>query len=365
MASMSMRTAVLSAEILQGKTGKTDLLDTGVLATVKFTSLELHFTTSFVKFSVRTRQFKLIIFGMAMKFLIHRWLLAVVASTLAACGGGGSDTGIAAGDTQIPVATALSAQSVVGNVVTLAATATDNVGVTGYCFKTTSTTPSASDACFQASAQKTGVTLAAGTTNYVWARDAAGNISAALSGPCSISGYVASNSSSKNTVCMMTDKGEFVLELDATKAPITVANFLQYVNTGFYSATAFHRILSTFMIQGGGYTYASGSYSAKSTSAPIQLENKTVTTLSNVRGSIAMARTLSPNTATSQFFINVVDNLGLDGVTATDGYAVFGKVISGLDVVDQIKQVAVQSNGASEVSLPVAPLLIQWSYQIK
>jgi peptidyl-prolyl cis-trans isomerase A (cyclophilin A) len=144
-----------------------------------------------------------------------------------------------------------------------------------------------------------------------------------------------------------------------------VANFLLYVNAGFYSATAFHRVISTFMIQGGGYTYASGSNSANPTNAPIQLENKPITTLSNVRGNVAIDRTSSPNTATSQFFINVVDNFGLDGVATNDGYAVFGNVISGLDVVDQIKQVAVQNNGAGEISLPVTPLFIQWLYQLK
>ena len=297
-------------------------------------------------------------------FLSPRLSCLLVVSTLGACGGGGGDTG-AGDDTQIPAVTALTAQSVTGNTATLSATATDNVGVTNYCFKTTSTTPLPSDACFQTSPQKAGVTLAVGTTHYVWAKDADGNISAPLTGPCSVNGYTASNASSKNTVCMMTGKGEVVLELDATKAPITVANFLQYVGAGFYSGTTFHRVVSTFMIQGGGYTYASGTYSLKTTNPAIQLENKTVTTLSNVRGTIAMARTPSPNTATSQFFINVVDNLFLDGATATDGYAVFGKVINGLDIVDQLKQVSVQDNGAGENSQPSAPLYIQWAYQLK
>ena len=298
--------------------------------------------------------------------LIPRAACLLLPIALAACGGGGGGGGTGAGgDAQAPVVTALAAQAVSGNSVTLAATATDNVGMTGYCFKTTSTTPLASDACFQVSAQKAGLVLAAGTTHYVWAKDAAGNISAPLTGPCSASGTAASNDSSKSTVCMMTDKGEMVLELEATLAPITVANFLQYVSAGFYSASTFHRVVSTFMIQGGGYTYAGASYSLKATNPPIQLENKTVTTLSNVRGSIAMARTTSPNTATSQFFVNVVDNLFLDGATATDGYAVFGKVINGLDVMDQIKQVAVQDNGVGEISQPVAPLYIQWAYQLK
>ena len=295
---------------------------------------------------------------------IKRFCTLVLPITLVACGGGGGGGTPVAIDTQVPVVTALTAQSVIGNSVTLAATATDNVGITGYCFKTNSATPLTSDACFQASSQKIGLALALGTTQYAWAKDAAGNISAPLSGPCSATGLAASSASSKSTVCMMTDKGEMIVELASTLAPITAANFLQYVNAGFYSATTFHRILSTFMIQGGGYTFANGAYALKPTNAAIALENKTVSTLSNVRGSIAMARTSSPNTATSQFFVNVVDNLGLDGVAATDGYAVFGKVINGLDVMDQIKQVSVQSNG-SEISQPVAPLYIQWAYQLQ
>ena len=299
-----------------------------------------------------------------MKSILNNCFLALVLSTLAACGGGGGDAGA---DTQAPVVTAVSVQSVAGNVATLSASATDNIGVTAYCFKTSNAAPLATDACFAASAQKAGASLAAGATNYVWAKDAAGNVSAALSGPCSASGYTASNASSKSTVCMMTDKGEIVLELDAGAAPITAANFLQYVNAGFYSGTIFHRVISNFMIQGGGFTYASGAYTQKSTNAAIALESPTTTGLSNLRGTIAMARTNLPNTATSQFFINVVDNLFLNGSTATDGYAVFGRVISGLDVVDQIKQVAVQTSSitGTEVSSPVTPMVIQWAYQLK
>ena len=164
---------------------------------------------------------------------------------------------------------------------------------------------------------------------------------------------------------MLTSKGEVVLELDATKAPITVANFLKYVDAGFYANTTFHRVVETFVVQGGGFTYANGAYSLKTPDlAPIVLENKAVSGLSNVRGTVAMARTSLPNSAASQFYINVQDNQSLDGSAASEGYAVFGKVISGMDVLDLIKVVPVQSNGA-EVSQPVTPVFIQWAIQLK
>ena len=271
-------------------------------------------------------------------------------------------------DSQAPVVSSVSRTTTAGNTVTLTATASDNIGVTGYCFKTSSTTPAASDACFQVSSSKTGVALPSGTTYYVWARDAAGNVSGMRQGFCSAAGFTASDASTKNTVCMMTDMGEVVLELDATKAPITVANFLHYVTTGFLDTTTFHRVIPTFMIQGGGFTYANGVYSQKTPdAAAIALEKTSTTGLSNVRGSIAMARTSVANSATSQFFINVVDNLSLDSANQPDGngYAVFGKVISGLNVVDLIKAVPTGAVGIFTSDAPITPVLIQWANQLK
>jgi peptidyl-prolyl cis-trans isomerase A (cyclophilin A) len=165
---------------------------------------------------------------------------------------------------------------------------------------------------------------------------------------------------------MLTDKGEVVLELDATKAPITVANFLSYTNAGFYGNTTFHRVVSNFVVQGGGFTYASGAYSQKATNAPIVLEKTSTTGLSNLRSTIAMARTAVANSATSQFFINVVDNAFLDAAGQADGngYAVFGKVISGMDVVDAIKGVSTGTIGGLS-DAPVSPVLIQWAYQVQ
>lgn len=140
-----------------------------------------------------------------------------------------------------------------------------------------------------------------------------------------------------------TSMGEIVLELDAEKAPKTVANFVQYVKAGHYNGTIFHRVIDGFMVQGGGFT---AQMSEKPTRAPIVLEAGNG--LSNVRGALAMARTAVPDSATAQFFINVVDNTRLD--TYGGGYAVFGKVVQGMEVVDRIKAVATgQRNGMANV----------------
>jgi len=144
-----------------------------------------------------------------------------------------------------------------------------------------------------------------------------------------------------NRVTFETSHGTIILELDPVKAPISTSNFLGYVNEGFYDGTIFHRVMDTFMIQGGGFALEG---TQKKTKAPIKNESKNG--LKNTRGAISMARTNDPDSATSQFFINVVDNPGLDPKTAEnpqgftpDGYAVFGKVVEGMDVVDEIRQV--------------------------
>jgi peptidyl-prolyl cis-trans isomerase A (cyclophilin A) len=134
-------------------------------------------------------------------------------------------------------------------------------------------------------------------------------------------------------VALITAKGSITLELDPTLAPISTNNFLSYVNKGFYRDTLFHRVMPNFVVQGGGYT--AGMLKKTEQSAPIELESNKG--LSNVRGSLAMARTYVPNSATSEFYINLVDNLSLDYKNAANpGYAVFGKVIQGMDVADAI-----------------------------
>ena len=155
-------------------------------------------------------------------------------------------------------------------------------------------------------------------------------------------------------VRMKTSLGDVVIELYPEKAPKTVANFLKYVDDGFYSDTIFHRVIPGFMIQGGGFEK---NMSQKKTREPIELESRNG--LKNDRGTIAMARTSVPNSATAQFFINTVNNNGLnypqpDG----NGYAVFGKVIEGLDTVDKIAGVKTGRAGMHG-DVPVEPVIIE------
>ena len=134
-------------------------------------------------------------------------------------------------------------------------------------------------------------------------------------------------------VALITSKGSITVELDPTLAPLSTNNFLSYVNKGFYRSTLFHRVIPNFVVQGGGYT--TGMVKKTEQSAPIELESNKG--LSNLRGSLAMARTFLPNSATSEFYINLIDNLSLDYKNAANpGYAVFGKVLQGMDVVDAI-----------------------------
>jgi peptidyl-prolyl cis-trans isomerase A (cyclophilin A) len=152
-------------------------------------------------------------------------------------------------------------------------------------------------------------------------------------------------------VRLTTSMGDVVLDLDRAKAPKTVDNFLGYVSAGHYDGTVFHRVIDGFMVQGGGVT---AELKEKPTRAPIPLESRNG--LTNVRGSVAMARTSDPNSATSQFFINVKDNPFLDAANTRDGhgYAVFGKVVQGMDVVDKIR--IVKTGGAN---VPLEPVIIR------
>jgi peptidyl-prolyl cis-trans isomerase A (cyclophilin A) len=151
-------------------------------------------------------------------------------------------------------------------------------------------------------------------------------------------------------VTMTTSLGSVVLELNPAKAPITVDNFLNYVESGFYVNKIFHRVIQDFMIQGGGFN---ADLTQPATQAPIKLEAGNG--LSNLRGTIAMARTNVLDSATSQFFINVVDNQALD--TNSGGYAVFGKVVSGIETVDKIKVVPTSTRGGMS-DVPVTSVLI-------
>ncbi|MBK6853410.1 MAG: peptidyl-prolyl cis-trans isomerase [Burkholderiales bacterium] len=164
----------------------------------------------------------------------------------------------------------------------------------------------------------------------------------------------ASAALAQQKVKLATSMGDIVIELDAAKAPKTVANFVQYVKDGHYDGTVFHRVINNFMIQGGGFGPA---LHEKPTRPPIPLESGNG--LVNQRGTVAMARTSVPDSATAQFFVNVKDNAFLDKANSRDGngYAVFGKVVSGMDVIDKIKSVPTSNKGAY-ANVPVEPVVI-------
>jgi peptidyl-prolyl cis-trans isomerase A (cyclophilin A) len=156
-------------------------------------------------------------------------------------------------------------------------------------------------------------------------------------------------------VRMKTTKGDIVIELNAEKAPVTVENFLGYVKKKHYDGTVFHRVIDGFMIQGGGFTQEGQILTEKATGKGIVNEGQNG--LKNDRGTIAMARTSDPNSATAQFFINVVDNAFLN-YPSNGGYAVFGKVVEGMDVVDKIKAVKTRADARLGGDVPVETVTI-------
>lgn len=163
-------------------------------------------------------------------------------------------------------------------------------------------------------------------------------------------------------VLIKTSAGDIKVELDADKAPISVKNFLQYVNEGHYNGTIFHRVIEGFMVQGGGFTK---DMQQKPVHAPIKIESDNG--LKNTRGTLAMARTSDPNSATGQFFINVVDNKFLDFTSKSPsgyGYAVFGRVTEGMDVVDKIRKMKTGNKGAFS-DVPVESIEILEAKEIK
>lgn len=166
--------------------------------------------------------------------------------------------------------------------------------------------------------------------------------------------FAQTSSATHPQVLLKTTDGDIKVELYPEQAPKTVANFLDYVKSSQYSGTIFHRVIKGFMIQGGGYTT---SFAEKPTRAPIPLESRNG--LKNMAGTIAMARTGDPNSATDQFFINTVDNAGLDYPNPDgNGYAVFGKVVSGMDVVKKIEATPTTTRGSMS-DVPQQPIVIQ------
>ncbi|HYW55714.1 MAG TPA: peptidylprolyl isomerase [Polaromonas sp.] len=162
-----------------------------------------------------------------------------------------------------------------------------------------------------------------------------------------------------------TSAGDFVVEVYPDKAPKTVENFLQYVKDKHYDGTVFHRVIENFMIQGGGYD---AKYAEKKTRAPVQHEGREALSKGgdkNVVGTLAMARTNDPNSASSQFFINVKDNDFLNPSAQAHGYTVFGKVVSGMDVVTKIKATPTGPGGPFPSDVPQTPILINSATLIK
>jgi len=160
-------------------------------------------------------------------------------------------------------------------------------------------------------------------------------------------------------VTLNTTYGAITLELDADKAPATVANFLDYVKEDFYTDTIFHRVVSGFVVQGGGYT---AKLAAKPTRESIP--NESGNGLSNRRLTIAMARTGEPHSADSQFYINLADNVALDPKPTRWGYAVFGRVVEGADVIDDVGYRPISPQGQFQ-NLPAAPVIVEKAYLIQ
>ena len=176
------------------------------------------------------------------------------------------------------------------------------------------------------------------------------NLALALAAAFLLAATLKGETSVKNpSVVMKTSLGSITIELDAAKAPVSVANFLAYVNDKFYDGTVFHRVIDGFMIQGGGFKVDKVQ---KATKPPIK--NEAANGLKNNNGTIAMARTSDMNSATAQFYINVNDNANLDG-----GYCVFGKVTAGMDVVNKIKATPKSNQGGAFVDAPVTPVVIE------
>jgi peptidyl-prolyl cis-trans isomerase A (cyclophilin A) len=162
------------------------------------------------------------------------------------------------------------------------------------------------------------------------------------------------SSSAPPQVLVSTSMGNFTLELNAERAPLTVANFLKYVDQGHYSGTLFHRVVANFVIQGGGF-----DSNGNPVPAPAKVVNESGNGLTNQRGTVGMARSQDPHGGDAQFYVNLYDNEALDPNKTRWGYAVFGKVVQGMDVVDKIGNVATGARGLFKEDAPLRPVVIE------
>jgi len=177
---------------------------------------------------------------------------------------------------------------------------------------------------------------------------------AAAKTPAKTDGSAAATPAAPATqVRVVTSMGNFIIELNAERAPLTVPHFLKYVDQGHYTGTIFHRVIANFVIQGGGF-----DKDYKPTSAPARVVNESGNGLTNVRGTVGMARGAEPHGGDVQFYVNLYDNEALDPSQTRWGYAVFGKVVQGMDVVDKIGNVATNTHGAFK-DTPVEPVIIE------
>lgn len=168
-----------------------------------------------------------------------------------------------------------------------------------------------------------------------------------------VAGVAAASDPLAPRVRIETSAGDFVIQLDAVRAPLTAQNFLRYVRDGFYDGTVFHRVVEGFVVQGGGFDRA---YALKPTAGPVP--NESGNGLSNRRGWVGLARGDSPHSGTSQFYVNLIDNLGLNPLPTRWGYAVFGQVVEGMDVVDRISHLPTGATGPFGAEAPLTPVVL-------
>lgn len=168
-----------------------------------------------------------------------------------------------------------------------------------------------------------------------------------------VAGLAAHAADSNPRVQVDTNMGKFVIELDPARAPLTVANFLEYVRSGFYSGTVFHRVIANFIAQAGAFDEKYAEKQPRPT-----IPNESGNGLSNLRGSVGLARSAEPHSGDAQFFINLADNAALDPQPTRWGYTVFGRVVDGMNVVDDIGAVATGQVGPLEKDAPLKPVII-------